>query len=477
MRVPRRLVPFVVVLLGGCPSLCDEESSEPDLCTYFVDLYVDDLPVSGRVRVTAGAYDQTHAVSAGFLLLDLDCTTYTVELVEPTNVWFPTRTRTVTTANTGAEFEGYRPRSITGSVTWSGQGVAGITITATANRGPTDPRSRQAVTDAQGRYAMPGPLYGDITVTAPASIPGGNICRTGRSECDNARELSRFVSVAPVHFEVRPPNPTTIAGAVTVDGLPLAGVTVTLTGGPQPVVRTTDAMGSYTATQLPQGTYTVSISGFDATAAFFPATTQQVNANTNSEFRADFAGTRTRPNQAPTALIAAPAAGSMFAQGASITLTGTANDPEDGALSGASLAWSSDRDGGLGSGGTLTTTSLSVGTHLITLTATDSQGATGTATVTIEVIAAGAIQGRITLYGNDPLPGVTVQLSGNGVSLTTQSAGNGTYAFQGLQPGTYTVTVFAPANMAFQAATLTVTVSAGQTASADFDAHYTGELD
>src|SRR5207253_727709 len=76
---------------------------------------------------------------------------------------------------------------------------------------------------------------------------------------------------------------------------------------------------------------------------------------------------------------------SSFVQGTSVSFSGSGSDVEDGPLSGASLVWTSSRDGQIGTGASFRTTTLSVGTHTITLTAKDSQGATGTATVTVTI--------------------------------------------------------------------------------------------
>ena len=54
-------------------------------------------------------------------------------------------------------------------------------------------------------------------------------------------------------------------------------------------------------------------------------------------------------------------------EGDSVTFTATATDTEDGDLA-ASLTWTSDLDGAIGSGGTFNTTALTVGTHIITVT-------------------------------------------------------------------------------------------------------------
>jgi hypothetical protein len=94
-------------------------------------------------------------------------------------------------------------------------------------------------------------------------------------------------------------------------------------------------------------------------------------------------------NTAPTATITAPATASSFDEGETIGFTGTGTDTEDGALSGASLAWSSDLDGALGTGTSLNVSTLSVGTHTITLTVTDSGSLTDTDTITVTVNAVG----------------------------------------------------------------------------------------
>jgi PKD repeat protein len=93
-------------------------------------------------------------------------------------------------------------------------------------------------------------------------------------------------------------------------------------------------------------------------------------------------------NQPPTASITSPANGASSVQGTSVSFAGSGSDPENGALSGASLAWTSSRDGAIGSGTSFSTTNLSVGQHTITLTAKDAQNSAGSAAVTIMITAA-----------------------------------------------------------------------------------------
>lgn len=95
-----------------------------------------------------------------------------------------------------------------------------------------------------------------------------------------------------------------------------------------------------------------------------------------------------RPNEAPTVTISQPAANATVQRGESVTFQGSATDPEDGTLTGASLVWTSSIDGEIGTGTSFSISSLSEGVHTVTLTATDSEGATGTDERTLTVEAA-----------------------------------------------------------------------------------------
>src|SRR5207249_225377 len=86
----------------------------------------------------------------------------------------------------------------------------------------------------------------------------------------------------------------------------------------------------------------------------------------------------------PTVIIAAPATGALYKPGDAVSLVGFASDPVDGSLTG-SLTWTSSLDGALGTGGSLTLTTLRSGTHTITASATNRRGLTGQKTITIVV--------------------------------------------------------------------------------------------
>src|SRR5512146_2774700 len=62
----------------------------------------------------------------------------------------------------------------------------------------------------------------------------------------------------------------------------------------------------------------------------------------------------------------------------------------------------------------------------------------------------GAIRGVLTDDSGAVIPAAVVTLTGNGVQKTTQSQGDGSYAFNGLAPGQYTVRATVPGFAVFE---------------------------
>ncbi len=93
------------------------------------------------------------------------------------------------------------------------------------------------------------------------------------------------------------------------------------------------------------------------------------------------------PNRPPTLDLLAPENNSVFLKGQTITFRAFAYDDDVGTLSNSQITWRSDRDGLLGYGQTLTTASLSEGTHVITARADDGSGGVVEKQVTVEVVA------------------------------------------------------------------------------------------
>ena len=96
----------------------------------------------------------------------------------------------------------------------------------------------------------------------------------------------------------------------------------------------------------------------------------------------DISGTM---SSVPLVTIEEPANDTFVRNGESVTFKGSAEDPEDGSLTGDALTWTSDVEGTLGTGVEVTVAELSAGSHTITLSAVDSDGVTGTASINLLV--------------------------------------------------------------------------------------------
>lgn len=202
----------------------------------------------------------------------------------------------------------------------------------------------------------------------------------------------------------------------------------------------------------------------------FPATSQariKVEASDGFHTASDSSdGTFTVPQKSPSVAILSPADGARL--DTFINLIGAAYDPEDGNLSGASLVWSSDLDGVLGTGVTLQLSGLSEGLHTITLTATDSQGSASTASIQITFAQPEAISA---LSASNDSPKYTRQLVTFDTDLTTGTNvsfawafGDGAYG-SGSHPthiydmfGSFTAVVTATNSLDSQTVTTPVTV-------------------
>lgn len=114
------------------------------------------------------------------------------------------------------------------------------------------------------------------------------------------------------------------------------------------------------------------------------------------------------PDVAPSITISTPSDGSMQLPGAPIAFGATAMDPEDGDVA-ASLEWTSDVQGAIGSGASFTRADLEPGWHRITARASDSAGHTPSVTVRVRV---GPRIGEIASDGGMGAIGLTVTPDG-----------------------------------------------------------------
>jgi uncharacterized protein YkwD len=91
------------------------------------------------------------------------------------------------------------------------------------------------------------------------------------------------------------------------------------------------------------------------------------------------------PAKAPRPVILQPADGAVLGPSDGLTLLAGGDDPEEGELDEATMRWSSDRDGQLGTGAVVDVPRLSVGDHLISLSARDAAGQVGADTVLVHI--------------------------------------------------------------------------------------------
>lgn len=144
-----------------------------------------------------------------------------------------------------------------------------------------------------------------------------------------------------------------------------------------------------------------------------------VNSNGESSESSEVsAAPNAETNQSPSVSITTPSENATYTQGQPVSFSGTATDPEDGALSGTSLVWTESTTK-LATGSSFSKSDFSSGTHIVTLTATDSKGTTGSASLTINVVPAQATLSSISIS----VSGTTITAGG-----TRQVSATGTYS-------------------------------------------------
>ncbi len=110
-------------------------------------------------------------------------------------------------------------------------------------------------------------------------------------------------------------------------------------------------------------------------------------------------------NTPPTVTISSPGNNTTVTEGDNVTFTGSANDDEDGNIT-ASIVWTSNLQGQIGTGGSFNRDDLVVGVHSITASVTDADGDDGTDGITLNVQSS-----------NSP-PSVSISSPGNNTTVT-----------------------------------------------------------
>ncbi|HXV62153.1 MAG TPA: hypothetical protein VEK15_15745, partial [Vicinamibacteria bacterium] len=169
---------------------------------------------------------------------------------------------------------------------------------------------------------------------------------------------------------------TELEGIATDDGVPLAGsLTVGWTQISGPDIAMLDEPSSPTTDAFfdTEGVYVLRLTADDG--ELFATDTVSINVLSETG------------NTSPSVSITSPSNLSIFFDGETVTINGIASDAEDGDLT-ASITWASDRDGVIGSGGSLATSGLTAGTHAISAAVTDSGGLTTQDNIGIVILAA-----------------------------------------------------------------------------------------
>lgn len=175
-----------------------------------------------------------------------------------------------------------RTAGIVGRVSVEGDGLAGVTVSLSGSE------SRTATTDQAGQYAFNELRAGTYQV---------GISNFNADDYDFA-STSQSVTVtlgqtANVPFDGTRLRTAGISGRVSVEGMPLADVSVMLSGASTDSAAT-NADGQYAFTGLAAGDYRVAISGYDMDAYAFAAAAMSVTLADDESNITNFMGTHTR---------------------------------------------------------------------------------------------------------------------------------------------------------------------------------------
>ncbi len=316
----------------------------------------------------------------------------------------------------------------------SGSAVAGASVT-------TQPATGAVLTDAQGRYTISDVATGSYTVSAAkAGYSTGTVpVSVSRGQTATANlALTPMVTVG------------TIAGKVTDagSGQPIAGAAVSTQ--PATSAATTDAQGNYTIANVAAGSYTV--------------TAAKAGYQSNSTGVTVTAGQTVTANLALTPL---PTTGTIAGQvtdasnGQPLTGAAVSTQPASGAVT-------TDAQGNYSianvAPGNYTVTAAKAGYQSGSTGAAVTAGQTVTANLALTPLpTTGTIAGTVTDGGTgQPLAGAAVTTQPATSAVTADAQGN--YTIANVAPGAYTVTA---AKTGYQSGSVNVTVTAGQTVTAD----------
>jgi protocatechuate 3,4-dioxygenase beta subunit len=333
--------------------------------------------------------------------------------------------------------------TISGKVTnSSAKPIAGACVSAVASGTSQGPGTS---TDANGNYTLNGLGTGTYTVEFDACGAGNYAVQTITGVKVTAGKATTL-------------NATLVPGGILTGkvsdsaGKPIAGACLTITVEGQTGTIKTDSTGTYTLTDVPPGTYTLSFSGCTA-GNYVSKTIAGVSVasgkTTTENVSLASAGTITGKvtNSAGTAL-----------PGVCVSFTGPASHSTTTNSSGVYTA------PGLPPGTyTLTFKGCTAGTYLTKTITGVAVSASKTTTENVVLVAPGTITGKVASSTGTKLSGACVSATGpQSASATTNSSG--VYSLTGLAAGSYTLTITGCTAGNYVSETITgVAVTAGKT--------------
>ena len=230
-------------------------------------------------------------MSGGFAFTGLRAGTYTVTISDfPEDVSFETVSLEiqVDVGDVGqADFTGHfiRTSAVEGQVIIEGEGLAGITVTLSG--GPAD-ESYTMMTDGDGMFRFEELRPGDYRVEIADFDPRDY--EFAATSQDVSVDLDETGTVSFTGVLLRTSG---IAGGVSVEGMGLGDIAVTLAGGDESRTTMTDAGGQYAFAGLAAGDYTVSIA-VESDAYVFESMSTDVTLGDDESAIVNFEGAHAR---------------------------------------------------------------------------------------------------------------------------------------------------------------------------------------
>ena len=321
----------------------------------------------------------------------------------------------------------------------------------------------ETLTGATGQYAFTGLRAGNYTIEISGFDADDIAFGATSSTAQVAVGESKVVS-----FEGTYLRASGVAGQVSVEGVGLVGVTVSLQGRGENLTRQTNSAGQFLFDKLRKGDYAVAISGYDDDEYGFETTSKTVTIARGETGSVPFEGIALR-TAGVKGTVSVEGHGPL--DGVTVSLSGKGEDKA--VVTNAAGQWSFDR--------------LHAGDYSVGITGYDadeygfdvtSENVTvalkETATVEFEgiLLRTAAIEGEVTVKG-DALPGVTVTVAGGpkDEEHTATTNGAGMYDVDNLHAGDYSVTIsgYDTDEYGFEVTTKSVSVGLRETAEVAFD--------